>query len=216
MPIQSTLPVEVIENIIDNTSNDRQTLWNLCLCCHALRTRCRIHLFERIRIKTRKQMLSTSDFLDARTWLPPLVRHVTVCTAAGIVPIALFTRLPNLRSWKFAGDFGAQLEESRILILHQHALSGFRHYGINIISLSISFFNFTNCAELGRLLLTFPNIQELSCLGRLRVNSDVPGSSDVLLLHRLTRRLQIRRLTVSLIVVLCFASLSRQSHSLTY
>ena len=165
------LPAEVAERVIDTFSDDSGTLRSFTLSCHTFLPRSRLHLFARICICTVKQMRSASEFLDNRPWLQPLVRSVTITAEPDgkaphatfeVVPISLFTKLPNLSAWRIIDSCGHQVKEGQYF-LHPATLSGFRHYGTKIRCLTISQLEFPSVADLARLLLSFPNLRSWNC-----------------------------------------------------
>lgn len=68
-----TLATEVIEEVIDQASDDPLSLRNLLLLCKPLLTRARFHLFAAIVIRNVEQMDSSREFLDSCPWVLPLV-----------------------------------------------------------------------------------------------------------------------------------------------
>ena len=97
------LPLELLESIVDESSDDIRSLQVLVLTCRALLPRSRSHLFIRIVISTKAQVDSIGDFLDGRTWLGRLVRYIRICQTTGddhhflsIFPSILFSRLPKI------------------------------------------------------------------------------------------------------------------------
>ncbi|PIL23050.1 hypothetical protein GSI_14357 [Ganoderma sinense ZZ0214-1] len=69
-------PTEVIEEVINQASDNFDSLRNLSLLCKELLTRARFHLFTGIVIRNVEQMESSREFLDSHPWVPPLVRKV--------------------------------------------------------------------------------------------------------------------------------------------
>ena len=63
--LPALLPTEVIEEVIDQASDDFETLHRLALLCKSLLTRARFHLFTSIVIRTVEQMEASREFLDS-------------------------------------------------------------------------------------------------------------------------------------------------------
>ena len=133
------LPLEVSEAVIDQSSDDTASLRNLSLTCATFLPRSRYHLFSSICIRTVEQMESSRDFLDAHSWLLPLVRKVILSfvyegkgkvrpnvkfstwnvRGLDVVPVDFLTRLPNLHAWTME----TTLERMTSLSLHHSGLS---------------------------------------------------------------------------------------------
>ena len=127
------LPIEVSEAVIDEASDDTESLRNLSLTCSAFLPRSRYHLFSSICIQTVEQMESSRDFLDMHPWVLPLVNRVALSIKVpdsysrpnirvlDVVPVDILTRLPNLFMWTI-GPVLQPLREGS-LSLHRSALS---------------------------------------------------------------------------------------------
>ncbi|TBU40895.1 WD40-repeat-containing domain protein [Dichomitus squalens] len=190
------LPVDVIEDIIDMSSNDLWTLCNFSLSCRALLDRSRRHIFVHIYIRRKDQLENLSEFLDARPWLPPLIKQVTISPGdypelLGVVPLPLFTRLPNLHYWGLKDTYS---EDRFTLVMHRSALLGLRAHGTHINCLTISGVFFPSCADLGRFLLAFPRVQDLTCISCS--GGGKSSAADTVIRQRLAETVHYKRLTI--------------------
>ncbi|TBU56148.1 WD40 repeat-like protein [Dichomitus squalens] len=203
------LPVEVIERIIDSSADDPRTLSTFSLCCRTLLPRSRRHLFVRICIRTFEQMYSVSAFLQSRPWLTPLVGQVKISACSpgpssapaallAVVPLPLLTRLPNLRHWTMAQEWFISKGDmlAGVLSFNRHALAGFEQYGTRIHKLTIRGLQFSTCADMGRFLLAFPNVQSLHC-DSCSITRERYGAADHLVRQRLAAKLRLKPLTIS-------------------
>ncbi len=172
------LPIEVSEAVIDQASDDNESLCNLALTCVSFLPRSRYHLFSSIRIWDVEQMKSSRDFLDAHPWLLPLIHKVTISAEESvdhdkpnphlldIVPVHLLTRLPNLRVW----TMGPSSAGEGWLSLHRSALSVYRRYSSHIQSLELSDISFHRFSDFTGLVSAFTSIHTFTCdtIGLLR------------------------------------------------
>ena len=178
MSIQPRLPTELLEAVIDEASDDPRTLRNLSLTCITLVPRSRVRLFSGFVIRTVQQLEESREFLDLCPWLPPLVRKVIISPTISwgdsrpnipildVVPIHLFTQLPNLRAWTMettqrmvfaSGGPGPSLS------LHHSALRCYRKYGGHIRSLKLSYIQFRNKSDFRGLISAFTSLDSLTC-----------------------------------------------------
>ena len=174
MSIQPRLPIEVLEAVIDEASDDPWTLRNLSLTCITLLPRSRVRLFSRLVIWTVQQLEEVPEFLDSRPWLPPLVRKVTLFVIIAkdnkpnirilnVVPIHLFIRLPNLRAWTMDTEDTVLYTGGPSLSLHHSALRCYRIYGGHIRSLKLSYIQFRNKSDFRGLISAFTGLNSLAC-----------------------------------------------------
>ena len=211
MPTSTTLPVEVVERIIDLSSNDPRTLSTFSLSCHTFLPRSRRHLFVSIRIRSFEQIRSASAFLDKRPWLPPLVRQVKISACSPgpssapaalltVVPLPLLTRLPNLCHWTMAQEWYISKGDTLagVLSFNRQALTGFQQYTAHIHTLTVRGLQFSSCADMGRFLLAFPNVKTLYC-DSCHITNERRNATDDLIRQRLARRVQLKHVTVRLV-----------------
>ncbi len=170
------LPIEVYEAVIDQTSDDNASLRDLSLTCAKFLPRSRCHLFRRIRIRTVEQMESSRGFLDAHSWLLPLVHKVTLFSKApsrdydskharnarvlDVVPVHLLTRFPNLRVW--AMEMYDSLDGPS-LSLHRSALSLYSRHSSLIQRLDLCHITFYRFSDFTGLVSAFTSIHTLTC-----------------------------------------------------
>ncbi|KAI0793585.1 hypothetical protein C8Q74DRAFT_517861 [Fomes fomentarius] len=112
MPFPSIFPPEIKDLIIDQLRYDPQTLWQCALTCSGWLRRSRYNLLARVRVRTRKQLLTLCSAIIQYPHLRPLVRSVTLEPERGrpeslylmdTIPIPLLTLLPNLTHWNLLG-----------------------------------------------------------------------------------------------------------------
>ena len=175
MSIQPRLPTELLEAVIDEASDNPGTLCNLSLTCITLLPRSRVRLFSGLIIRTVQQLAVSRDFLDSRPWLPTLVRKVTLhifiprdntkpnIRLLDVVPIHLFTRLPNLFMWTMetADLSGPSCPPS--LALCNSALWCYRIYGGHIRSLELSRIRFHSKSHFRGFISAFTGLNSLAC-----------------------------------------------------
>ncbi|KAI1783191.1 hypothetical protein LXA43DRAFT_1047688, partial [Ganoderma leucocontextum] len=109
----AVFPVEIFEEIIDQSSDRDGSLCRFSLTCHAFLPRARLNLFFHIHIGHKEKLESVPAFLQARPWLPPLVHSVTIRDYAmryafmllAVIPSRLISMLPSLRSIEYALDW---------------------------------------------------------------------------------------------------------------
>ncbi|PIL33090.1 hypothetical protein GSI_04539 [Ganoderma sinense ZZ0214-1] len=171
-------PTEVLEAIIDQASDNTETLHQLSLTCTTLLPRSRIRLFAGIVIRTVEQLESSRKFLDSHPWLAPLVRKVTLEITAredafterlrnvrllDAVPIHLLNRLPNLDAWTMTSQSRWIIHTGSSLSLHRSVLWRYRKYGNHIRSLELSGIVFDRMPDFTGLVSAFTGIETLTC-----------------------------------------------------
>ena len=167
------LPVELLENIIDQLNNDFDNhafaaLLNLSLTCRKLLPRSRYHLLSNLFLKTRKRLYSFCEFLDSNPRYRPLVYQITIAfdqspfvktqTLIEHIPIPLLA-LPNLRQWRISGFFGPTLA----VCFSPATVGAFRKYGTSIQKLQVTSLCFASLVEFANVVGMFPGLLELSC-----------------------------------------------------
>ena len=174
MSIQPRLLIEVLEAVIDEASDNSRTLRNLSLTCITLLPRSRVRLFSGLVIRTVQQLEESPEFLDSRPWLPPLVRKVTIFVTIpedndklnirllDVVPIHLFSRLPNLCAWTMETE-NLSCPNIPSLALHRSALQCYRIYGGHIRSLELSRIQFYSESDFRGLISAFTGLDSITC-----------------------------------------------------
>ena len=169
-----TLPTEVIEEVIDQASDNSWSLRQLTLLCKSLLIRARLHLFTGIDICSVERMLSSREFLDSHPWVPPLVQRVTLRShldsgpesksgnipLIDMVPWHLLTRFPNVRTWRM--EASARSYKSH-LALHHSALLCYQIYGGHIKELELEDIPIRDVSHFVRLISAFSGLQHLTC-----------------------------------------------------
>ena len=204
------LPTEVVEEVIDQASDDPQSLRQFSLSCKPLLTCSRFHLFKSILIRSVEQLESSREFLDARPWVRLLVRKVILMSDRGhsyprpvpniplldIVRLHLLTQLPNLRAWRM--EVGVCAFTAR-LSLHRTALLCYRTYGGRIRKLELSAIPMEDVSHFTRLVSAFTNIQELFCSGiKIRKKDTASLHPSEVLNFKLAKLPKIQHLSVNM------------------
>lgn len=220
LPLPTTLPMEIIEEVIDQANDDPASLRSLSLLCKSLLTRARLHLFTGIVIRDAEHMESSHKFLDSCPWVCPLVQTVALfaCVPShyskpnipllDMIRIHLFTRLPNLRTW----TVGTNLQLNDLfewlrpqLSFHCSTLLCYRMHAGRIENLKLASIIFQDISHFIRLISAFTGIHTLTCTNIQLVKEHVENSSlhDAEILRMLARKLlKVKHLTVSIIFCL--------------
>nr|VWO99150.1 Putative dna/rna non-specific endonuclease protein (EC [Ganoderma boninense] len=170
------LPIEVCEAIIDDASDDPQSLHQLCLTCAAFVPRARHHLFTSIVIRTSKQMESYLDFVHKHPWIPARVQKVTLSASIPkdndkpnirpleVIPVHIFVTLPNLQTWSMEVQSSGHLPlKTPSLSLHRSVLRWYRKCGNRIRTLELDQISFEDISDFTGLVSALTNIQSLRC-----------------------------------------------------
>lgn len=207
------LPIDVLEGVIDLACDNPTSLRHLSLTCTEFLPRARYHLFTGIVIQTMEQMLSSRDFLDARPWLLPLVREVTLSSSVyrntdsedraeqtaqllHVVPTYLFTHFPNLRVWRMRASTNFPHKER--LSFHRSALRCYNICTSHIHHLELYRIQFNGMSDFAGLVSAFTSIHTLACSSVQLLEAKGNNSSQNTLR---TRSLQIVTLQVSLSLI---------------
>ena len=166
----SRLPTELFEVIIDQSSNDPRTLRVLVLICKALLPRSRLHLFKCLVIRSKAQLDSAAEFLDARPWLRLLVRHVRMAPTeieldsymiTHVFPIVLFFRLPKLTHWELV-RLDQRHSHFPPISFNRATLTALRcRYGGSIRRLDVTGIPFPAYGDLARFVQSFLSLRTL-------------------------------------------------------
>ena len=169
------LPIDVLEAIIDQASDNTSSLRHLSLTCATLLPRSRYHLFSILVIRTLPQLEGSLEFLELCPWLAPLVRKVTLFVAIprdnskpnvrvlDVVPIHLLVHLPNLRTWAMETGDSELANISPSLSLHRSVLQCYQKYGERIQSLELSAITFYSISDFKGLVSAFKGLDSLIC-----------------------------------------------------
>ncbi len=205
------LPIEIIEEVIDQAGDDRSSLRRLSLLCKSLSTRARLHLFTVIVIRDVEHMESSREFLESHPWVPPLVRKVTLIAShpgahceslplLDIVRVHLFTQLPNLHAWEMRAE--GELLSRCWLSVHRSMLLCYRIYGANIQNLELQRVGIRDISHFVQLVSAFTGLHSLTCFAvELRKEHSKTSEHDSEILNKPTRRpLKMQHLTVSFLI----------------
>ena len=208
------LPTEVVEEVIDQASDDPRSLQRLALLCKPLLTRARLHLFTGIIIRDVEHMLSSRNFLDSHPWVPPLVQRVTLTNRPNswstnpkfkdtavldMVPSHLLARFPNLRTWKMDGTGMMMTSKSSRLAFHRSALLCYHVYGRHVQELELEHIPIQNVSHFIQLVASFTHLHRLTC-HRIQLweeHKTTPLDSEIL--SKLSKPLKIQHLSVSIL-----------------
>ena len=168
------LPIEILEGVIDQASDNTVSLRRLSLTCITLLSRCRYHLFSSLVIRTVQRLEAFPGFLDSSPWLAPLVWKVTLFAILrdhskrnvplfDIFPVHLLTRLPNLRTWTMEAVDSKFASILPSLSLHHSTLRYYRKHSKHIRSLELSFVIFYSLSDFKRLVSAFTSLDSLTC-----------------------------------------------------
>ncbi|TBU36518.1 hypothetical protein BD309DRAFT_728749 [Dichomitus squalens] len=183
------LPWEVIERAIDYCSDEKTTLCALALTCSQLHPRSRFFLFVNVDLQTQEQFKKFYDAVQAQPHLQTLVRSLSF-PWAGFSPFPLLSNLPGLRHVAFKGDTTVFWVSSQLLPPDLQLVYSVR-------SLTIRGVRFQTESAFLLFLSAFPNIENLTC-ERLILLAENPLEK-----RDRSRRLQLRTLNVSVIVIIC-------------
>ncbi|TBU54157.1 hypothetical protein BD310DRAFT_103815 [Dichomitus squalens] len=188
------LPWEVIERIINYSSDDTRTLHHLSLTCRQLRPRSLCLMVADIYLSSRRHVFTLCDFLQAHPHLRPLVRALTIHLHE-FAPFPLLHVLPNISRLTF--DSSKLRSRPRLNTLPNPILTSCRLYGTRIRDLCLSRLTFQSFQDFARLTLAFTNLQRLILLD-VRSKDAKGGSSAQLELskQRLSRHLRLRTLVM--------------------
>ena len=200
--MSSTLPLEVVEYVIDKAQDDVKVLRNLSITCHGLLARCRYHLFRTVNCKSRQELHILCDLLVPRPYLCSLVHSIVVCAIPGpphhltlleIIPVPLLSLLPNLQGWTLSTE-GLEHETPKWSSFSNWTLCCLQRYSLTVRTLRISSVHFRTCSELARLVIAFNGLLDLHCTD---IHFEREGDVSEPLKKRLSSQLNLNRLSVS-------------------
>ena len=200
MSFRLALPWEVIETIINHSSDSTITLCSFALTCRQLYP-CSSHLlYCHVALKSREKLFALCETLQAKPELRPFVQTVAV-PLEEFSPFPLLSILPHLCRVAFP-DGNKYRDLSSDVAIHDSTLRYCSWYGSRIRSLTIEFVRFPTCSAFLRLLSAFSGIEDLACRNvaiGLGTDSD---SQLVRVQHRLSRQLHLKTLNVRRTVAL--------------
>ena len=204
------LPWEVIERVIDHSADNTEMLRSFALTSRHLQPRSTFLLLGRVtsRLKNRNQLFALCAFLQTKPHLP-CVRSVTI-PAHEFSPDSLLRILPNLSNIELTGGGGSRLQKH----YHVFVLNHCRRLGHHIQTLSLRDLHFCSLSAFSDILLLLPRIESLSC-ERLRVDRPGDRVHEEFVIQRLSKRLHLKALTVSIRLshchrpVLCILTVQR-------
>ena len=173
-PYRPVLPIETLEEVVDQSCDNSTSLRQLSLTCSKLLPRARFHLFAAIMIQTIQQLEYFPAFLDSRPWLLPLVQKITLFARVlpdnsernihllEVVPVHIFSRLSNLRIWAMGSGISSVENGSR-LSFNRSALRCYKKYSGHIQSLQLSSLLFNDISDFIGLVSAFPALDTLTC-----------------------------------------------------
>ena len=178
-PVSSDLvppfPVEVFEHIIDESDELDGSLCRLSLTCRTFLPRARLNLFFRIHIGHKEKLESAPTFLEARAWLPALVRCITIrqyirrypFVLHAVIPSRLIAILPNLRSLELVLDWagtivGSYSQHPRCALAYNPLMLSVLHKSCaHIRNLELTRLWFRTRADFVGLLCALPHLKSL-------------------------------------------------------
>ncbi|KAI1789966.1 hypothetical protein LXA43DRAFT_537742 [Ganoderma leucocontextum] len=187
------LPWEVIEGVIEHSSDSVVTLYSFTLTCRDHNPRSTILLLDRIVLKNRDQLFALCDVLSAKPHLQPIVRSITI-SPDKLYPHPLLRLLSNLSEIEFATSTSRfDSGYATAVTLHSSVLKYCRQFGEHIQRLSLERVHLPSLSAFSGILLSFERVRSLSC-SHLKVVKD--GAHQELITRRLSQQLHLRTLVV--------------------
>ena len=194
------LPWEVIERVIDQSSEHVLSLRNFALTCHQLYPRSIFALFYNAKLESRKQIFAFCDVLQAKHELRPIVDTLSIHVEE-FAPFPLLSLLPSLRSLTLYASEETD-EYPGVISTHESILHCCRQHGQGIRSLTFRGVWFTGCTSFIRFISAFSNLQELMCNDVRTIGDQDINPSDILMKHPPSRRIALNMLTVRTIAII--------------
>lgn len=199
------LPVEVIEHIVDRCTSSHSSLLSISLTCRSLLSRAHHHLFRSVNLVDTSSLYTFSEFLDSKAYLCRSIQVITFNEARhrepksrallGVVPAALLTRLPNLRQWVVKSPKREENEEPLWVSFRLLSLACMGTCSRNIQTLDLYAVSFSTCQDFVLYISAFSQIRTLSVI-RIQVKEAILTNGA--LMDRLSGRLQLQNLFVSI------------------
>ena len=175
MPLISrplALPWEILERVIEHSSDDLDLLRSFSLTCRQLRPRSfTLILAQYVFLNSRDKAFDFVDFLLEHPKLQPLI-HSIIISPADFRPFPLVNMLPRLSTLLFTPP-GYQKYKFHIgpndrgdlpySEIHHATINCYHLFGRRIHTLSLDHLSFQTSSDLFRLLLAFPMTTQLSC-----------------------------------------------------
>ena len=173
-PHHPVLPIEILEEVVDQSRDNSTSLRQLSLTCSKLLPRARFHLFAAIMIQTIQQLEYFPAFLDSRPWLLPLVQKITLFARVlpdnsernihllEVVPVHVLSRLPNLRIWAMGRGI-SNVDKGPRLSFNRSTLRCYRKYGGHIQCLQLSSLLLDDISDFIGLVSAFTMLDTLTC-----------------------------------------------------
>ncbi|TBU41269.1 hypothetical protein BD309DRAFT_898428, partial [Dichomitus squalens] len=155
------LPWEVIEKVIDHSSEHTRALCNLALTCRQLHPRSSLVLFNHVQLERRQQLFVFCDVLQAQPNFRSIVRSLTI-RLEEFSPFPLLSILPDLRSITFFG-YKNFPRPRRFTSIHGSTLHCCRQFGRGLRSLTFRGVRFRHCTAFVRFITAFSGLQDLVC-----------------------------------------------------
>lgn len=203
--MDTLLPVEVIEHIVDRCTFSHSSLLSISLTCRSLLSRAHHHLFRSVNLVDTSSLYTFSEFLDSKAYLCRSIQVITFNEARhrepksrallGVVPAALLTRLPNLRQWVVKSPNREENEEPLWVSFRLLSLACMGTCSRNIQTLDLYAVSFSTCQDFVLYVSAFPQIRTLS-VTRIQVKEAILTNGA--LMDRLSGRLQLQNLFVSI------------------
>ncbi len=202
--MDTLLPVETIEHIVDQCTSSYMSLQAISLTCCDLLPRAHRHLFHSVKLVDMSGLYAFNEFLDRKPYLHHSVQAITLHETDresdsralfGVVPAALVTRLPNLRQWVIKSRKREEHEEPLWVSFRLISLASMGTCSRNIQTLDLYAVSFSTPSELMLYVSSFPQIRNLSCT---RVQVKQVLLTNGVLMSRLSSRLRLQNLFVSI------------------
>ena len=198
LPLRPALPWEVIENVIEQSYDQFQVLYNFSFTCHQLRPRSLALLVSKVTLKSEGKVLAFGEFLRQKPHLRPLVRSMVV-SPSHFAPIPLLSLLPRLSHIVLVNhQYDDTRRKRRPTTSLNKSIAWYQKYGMHIRTLHLRNLSFSTFCAFHATISAFTSVRDLTCMDVIIKTEDVStplrGSKQ-----RLSERLPLRALTVSII-----------------
>ncbi|TFK78469.1 hypothetical protein K466DRAFT_449540, partial [Polyporus arcularius HHB13444] len=158
------IPLEVAENIIDQLSEDVDSLRSCALTCRGWDRHARYHLMASICIQSRDDLYSIRDYFASNPRMSRFVRSLSMSPATTdknprflleVLPVDVLERLPNLQRYCIAGHGDA-------ISFHTTTLFHVKAY-LLVEELKLESLQFRTSMDLARVLCALPRLRRLEC-----------------------------------------------------
>ena len=200
MPLISrplALPWEILERVIEHSSDDLDLLRSFSLTCRQLRPRSfTLILAQYVFLNSRDQASDFSDFLLKHPKIQPLI-HSIIISPADFRPFPLVNMLPRLSTLLFTSPGYREYddpEDRPYSEIHHTTINCYRLFGTRIHTLSLNHVSFQTLSDLVRLLLAFPTTAQLSCNDIIIVLTE--EETQTVITSKLSKQLRLETLHV--------------------